>query len=325
MSRLFKTLTRRQVLGSSKRPARPDEPATDETVSLERKFNLTSLVCLNIANSIGSGVYILTGLASSLYAGQYVAVSYALAGVACLLSALCFAEFAARVRSSSGSSYTFVYVSLGEVGAFAIGWLVYIGALTSIAATSLTWSTYLDAAFNNKIRNFTTDVLHLQWDLKSPFTNYLDVPATLITVVLFVISLRGIRLTTLFNNTLAALNLTLLFIITVGGFVFGDLSNLTKVEYAQGVAGVLKGSSVVMFAFFGFESSTFAIDETLEPHRTIPLSMILSLVIINVVYCGASVALNLMTPFNKIDNHAAYPSAFKNIEFMHVIVTLGKC
>jgi APA family basic amino acid/polyamine antiporter len=296
----------------------------NETATLERKFTLSSLIFLNIANSIGSGIYILTGMASTLYAGQYVAVSYALAGATCFLSALCFAEFAARVKSSSGSSYTFIYGSLGEMNAFIIGWLLYIGALTSIAATSLTWSTYLDAAFNNRIKAFTTQVLHLEWDLKSPFTNYLDVPATSITIFMFIVSLRGIRLTTLFNNVLAVLNLILLAIITIGGFVFGDFSNLTKVKYTQGVEGVLKGSSVVMFAFFGFESSTFAIDETINPARTIPLSMILSLVVINVVYCGACVALNLMTPFNKIDNHAAYPTAFKNIQFMYIIVTIGK-
>lgn len=95
--------------------------------NLERKLNLTALVFLNVSNSIGSGIYVLTGMASNLYAGQFISLSYFIAGIACLLSALCFAEFASRIRTSSGSSYTFVYHSLGEFCAFIVGWLLFIG------------------------------------------------------------------------------------------------------------------------------------------------------------------------------------------------------
>ena len=311
MSRLLDVLVRRQATNQS------------SASLLDRKFTLTSLILLNVANSVGSGIFILTGMASKLFAGQFVAISYLLAGIACFLSALCFAELASRVKSSSGSSYSFLYATLGEIFAYVNGWLVFIGALTSIAATALTWSSYLDAAFDNRIKNFTITHLHLSWNLRSPFTNYLDLPALLICILLFLISLRGIHLTTLFNNTLAILNLFLLAVICLGGFAYGDLANLTNVNYSNGVEGVLKGSSVVMYAFFGFESSTFAIDETISPAKTVPLSMLFSILILNLAYCGASVSLNLMQPFDQIDPKATYPSAFRNHKFMHLVVAIG--
>lgn len=203
-----------------------------------------------------------------------------------------------------------------------MGWLIFIGSLTSQAVSSLTWSSYLDAAFNNRIKNFTTKALHLEWDLPSPFNNYLDIPALAISTLLFGISLRGVRMTSMFNNVVAVLNIILLLAITVGGCVYGSVENL-RVKYDKGVDGVLKGSSIVMYAFFGFESATFAIDETQNPSRTVPASMLLSLIVLNFVYCGASVGLNLMQPYDQIDPHAAYPQAFKNVKFMYILVTLG--
>jgi amino acid transporter len=332
-NRLLKAISRRQVYknedlrhyreGQQVNYNENDEAASNNAVTLQRKFDLITLTFLNISNSIGSGIYILTGMASNLYAGQYVSISYLFAGLACLLSAFCFAEFAARIKSSTGSAYSFVYFSMGELLAFVTGWLYFVGSLTSTAAASLTWSNYLDAAFDHKIKNFTQNTLHLKWDLKSPFTNYLDLPALFITILLFLISLREIRITGLFNNTLAILNITLLGIITVGGIIYGKIENLTQVKYRNGFEGIIKGTSVVMYAFFGFESSTFAIEEAINPSKNIPLSMIISLVVLNVIYCGASISLNLMQPFTEIDNHAAYPNAFKNVPFMHTIVTIG--
>ena len=61
------------------------------------------------------------------HSGQYVSVSYILSGVACLLSAICFAEFAARIKMTSGSSYSFIYYSLGELFAFMTGWMILNG------------------------------------------------------------------------------------------------------------------------------------------------------------------------------------------------------
>jgi amino acid transporter len=121
-----------------------------------------------------------------------------------------------------------------------------IGSLTSIAATSITWSTYFDSLTNNEIKNFTINVLHASWSWKSPFNNYLDIPACAIAIIFFLICLRGVHLTTLFNNTLAILNIALLICISLGGLIFGKFKNLTSTPYVNGINGIFKGASIVM-------------------------------------------------------------------------------
>lgn len=73
----------------------------------------------------------------------------------------------------------------------------------------------------------------------------------------------------------------------------------------------------------GFHSSTYAIDEAINPKLTVSLSMIISLVIINLLYCGCSIAINLMQPYNQIDLQATFPSAFKDVQFMYHIALIG--
>jgi amino acid transporter len=262
-------------------------------------------------------------MVSSLHAGPYVSVSYLLAGLACLLSAFCYAEFSSRVKSSSGSSYSFVYYALGELVAFFIGWMLFVGSVASISANSLTWSSYFDSMTNYAVKNFTIEYMHASWNIGEPFSSYFDIPATLILILLFLVSLIGIKMTTLFNNSLAILNIGLLIAISLGGFFYGKFENLSKTAYKNGLNGIIRGSSIVMYAYFGFESSTFAIDEAINPTRNFPLSLVISLLLICLVYCSSSLALNLMQPFDQIDLHASFPTAFKSVKPLYWLVSVG--
>ena len=195
--------------------------------------------------------------------------------------------------------------------------------MAGIAANAVVLSGYFDAFTGYAIRNFTTNTLHLNWNFPPPFSSHLDLLAVVVLVFLFLVSFIGLQLTTLFNNVIAAINVIVLILISVCGFIYGDFKNLTSVKYTNGVNGVIKGSSIVMYAFFGFESSTFAIEEAINPTRNIPLSLILSLILVTLVYCGASLSLNLMQPFTLIDMDSSYPSAFKSVGWMHATVSLG--
>lgn len=122
------------------------------------------------------------------------------------------------------------------------------GSVTSIAAISLTWSSYLDSLTDNYIKNFTTEVLHLKWnpDKIAPFSTHLDIPACLITICFFCISLRGIQASVLFNNTIAILNITILTVISIGAAFYGHVENLSTDHYTNGFNGVIRGASIVM-------------------------------------------------------------------------------
>ena len=109
----------------------------------------------------------------------------------------------------------------------------------------------------------------------------------------------------------------------MAGFFYGNIDNLTNTKYSNGFNGIIKGSSIVIYAYIGFESSTFAIEEALNPASSVPLSMIISIFLIMLTYCGSSLSLNLMQPFDQIELHSSFPSSFKNVRFMYYIVSIG--
>lgn len=69
-----------------------------------------------------------------------------------LFSGLCYAEFGARVPKA-GSAYVYTYVTMGEFLAFVIGWTLILEYVIGSASVVRGLSTYVDALFNNSMRN----------------------------------------------------------------------------------------------------------------------------------------------------------------------------
>ena len=88
---------------------------------LNKSLGPIDLTVFGIGVIIGTGLFVLTGEAAAGYAGPAIALSYVVAGLACALAALCYAEFASTVPVA-GSAYTFSYAALGEFVAWLIGW-----------------------------------------------------------------------------------------------------------------------------------------------------------------------------------------------------------
>jgi len=95
------------------------EALTDQ--SLHRALGPLNLTTLGIGAIIGTGIFVLTGIAAAQHAGPAVVLSFILAGIASGFAALCYSEFASLVPMS-GSAYTYGYATLGEIFAWLIGW-----------------------------------------------------------------------------------------------------------------------------------------------------------------------------------------------------------
>jgi amino acid transporter len=118
--------------------------------------------------------------------------------------------------------------------------------LTSIAGGSITASAYFDSLSGSLISNFTEGFLHANWDFGPLFSDHLDICAISVVLVVSFVSLLNVKQTTSLNNLLAVLNIILLSIISISGFLLGDFANLTGVPYDGGFTGILRGCSLVI-------------------------------------------------------------------------------
>src|SRR6185436_13685718 len=102
---------------------------------LRRALGPVALTAMGIGAIIGTGIFVLTGVAAHDKTGPALMLSFVLSGVACIFAALCYAEFASMVPVA-GSAYTYAYATLGELMAWIIGWdliLEYAVASSTVA------------------------------------------------------------------------------------------------------------------------------------------------------------------------------------------------
>jgi len=108
---------------------------------LRRVLGPIALSSLGIGAIIGTGIFVLTGVAARKYAGPGLIVSFVIAGLACAFAALCYAEFAS-MAPIAGSAYTYAYVSLGELVAWIIGWDLVLEYMMASATVANGWAHY---------------------------------------------------------------------------------------------------------------------------------------------------------------------------------------
>jgi APA family basic amino acid/polyamine antiporter len=116
------------------------EAETDQ--SLKRELGALNLTTLGVGAIIGTGIFVLSGIAAARNAGPAVVLSFVLAGIASGFAALCYSEFAAVVPMS-GSAYTYGYATLGEVFAWIIGWDLILEYAVGAITVGIGWSGYV--------------------------------------------------------------------------------------------------------------------------------------------------------------------------------------
>src|SRR5262245_9906188 len=164
---------------------------------LRRVLGPVQLSSLGIGAIIGTGIFVLTGVAAHDKAGPALMLSYAVAGLACIFAALCYAEFAAMVPVA-GSAYTYAYATLGELFAWIIGWDLVLEYTIASATVAHGWSHYFQnfiGLFGLKIpvalSNAPFDYDPAKGELVLTGT-LLDLPAVLVAVLVTVILVKGI-------------------------------------------------------------------------------------------------------------------------------------
>ncbi|MSR60516.1 MAG: amino acid permease [Planctomycetaceae bacterium] len=138
---------------------------------LKRVLGPVSLTALGVGAIIGTGIFVLTGLAARNYAGPGLILSFVVAGLACAFAALCYSEFAS-MAPVAGSAYTYAYTTLGELVAWIIGWDLVLEYAMGSSTVANGWSHYF-LKFLGLFKNSATGQALITiplWLTMDPFT-----------------------------------------------------------------------------------------------------------------------------------------------------------
>ncbi|MDQ3465944.1 MAG: amino acid permease [Actinomycetota bacterium] len=298
----------------------------------ELKKNLTALdlAVFGVGVIIGTGIFVLTGLAARDTAGPSVALSFVVAGIVCGLAAMCYAELSSTVPVA-GSAYTFSYATLGELVAWIIGWDLILELALGASVVAVGWSQYLTVVLESAGLALPSSI--------AGEDAVVNVPAILIVLALTAVAVLGIKLSSRVTAVIVVIKVAIVLLVIILGAFFIKVANYspyippsepTPAEgglqapliqtifgmepTAFGVAGIFTAAAVVFFAFIGFDIVATAAEETKNPQRDMPRGILGSLAICTVLYVLVATVVTGMQRYDELDPAAPLARAFTSVD-----------
>ena len=302
---------------------------------LRRTLGPWGLTALGIGAVIGGGIFVITGQAAAEHAGPAVILAFIIAAVCCSFTALCYAEFATLIPMS-GSSYSYAYATLGELVAWFIGWNMVLEYGVSASAVAVSWMGY-----------FVSLLDHVGIHLPAVLTNaplayqnghliatgaLFNLPAVAIVLALTWLCYVGIRESSGANIAMVVLKVGLIIVVIAAGwhYVNPELwhpfipANQAPEKY--GWSGIMRASTLVFFAYIGFEATSTAAQEAKNPQRDLPIATLASLAICTVLYVGVAAVITGLLPFDQLATAEPVVTAVRahpELEWLRWLVEIG--
>ncbi|QYN32705.1 amino acid permease [Pseudonocardia sp. DSM 110487] len=265
---------------------------------LARTIGLFPLTMIGVGATIGTGIFFILSEAVPV-AGPAVVWSFVIAAVVAGLTALCYAELASAVPVS-GSSYSYAYVTLGEVVAMGVAACLLLEYGVSGAAVAVGWSQYLNQLLGNLFGVQIPDALS-----QSPEGGGLvNLPAVVLVALCALLLIRGASESATVNAIMVVIKLAVLVMFVVLGVTGWNSDNLA--DFAPyGVAGITGAAGIIFFAFVGLDAASTAGEEVKNPRRTMPLAIIMALVIVTSVYVAVALVAVAAQPQGEFEGQEA--------------------
>ena len=302
----------------SKKPINELLYSKNSEKSLKRSIGPFGLTLLGLGSIIGAGIFIVTGVASANYSGPALVLSFIISAIACAFTALCYAEFASMIPIA-GSVYTYTYVTLGEIWAWMIGWVLIFEYLISASAVAVGWSSYtvglLGSAGINLPASLTGSVV---------MGGLINLPAVMIIGLLTGVLILGAKESARVNAVIVIANIAVILLFIVVGIKYVNPANYTPFT-PFGIAGVFQGAAMVFFAYIGFDAVSTAAEEAKNPQKNLPKGIIGSLIISSILYIVVAAVLTGMVPYNLLNNAApvAFALQYVGTNWVASIVSVG--
>ena len=268
-----------------------------------RTLKLLDAIMINLGAIIGAGIFVIIGISAGL-AGPAVIFSIPLAAVVAILTGISFSQIARHV-DKEGGVYEYGKESLSPFAGFLGGSLWTFGNIVALSAVSISFGSYLDEVLDSRF-----PVIFVGVGVVLSFA---------------VLNALGIKNSAKTLRAIVMVNLAILILFTVTGLFFFNPSHLTHL-FVKGPEGIISGAAVIFFAFSGFSRVTTVSEEVINPERTIPLAIIMSILISAALYFLITLAaIGLATPAELASSASplALAASGTGLEWLGLAVSAG--
>lgn len=235
---------------------------------LKRSLTLTDVVALGINGVVGTGIFLLPGIAAGLM-GPASILTLLFAGLLSFVIALCFAEVGSHFRGTGGA-YLYALRIHGETPGFFVGWMVLV-------VTTSSWAAMVNGLADAVAANY--------WPALA--SGAPRVAAILsFMALLTAINLRGAKMGARVSNLFTAAKLIPIVVFIGWGIFYIDFDYFTPFAPMGFGGDFFSASLIILYAFVGFEALVVPAGEMSKPRRAVPMALITVLVLVCVVYIG---------------------------------------
>jgi len=263
---------------------------TAERKSLHRSLGALQLMLFGIGCVIGTGIFVLTA-AGAQKAGPGLMLAFAIAGLICIVAALCYAEIAAMIPVA-GSAYTYTYSVMGELLAWTVGWALILEYAVAASAVSVGWSGYFTGTILREFMGIELPAALTAGPLALGGApgGFINLPAVVIALLVTWLLMIGTTESARVNAVLVAIKVTALTAFIVLTMPRVELANFNPFlpagvfgGFGSGL-GAVGAAATIFFAYVGFDAVSTAAEETRNPQKNVPIGLIGSLLFCTVFY-----------------------------------------
>lgn len=267
---------------------------------LKRTLSLTLVTFYGLGTILGAGIYALIGEVVK-QAEQFTPISFLIASILALFTAISYAELSSRFPQSAGSALYVRKAFNRRWLSGLVGWLVVLTGVVSAATISQGFAQYFNLLF--------------------------PIPSML-SITVLVLLLGGLAIWGIHESATLIMIMTL---IEVGGLVliifYGHEAfhtiNVTQITLPQSLDGVLIGAFIAFYAYIGFEDMVNTSEETINPERTLPIAIFLAIIGATILYVLVAWVVIAMLPVSALaDATVPLIEIIKNQDQSPILFTL---
>jgi APA family basic amino acid/polyamine antiporter len=250
----------------------------EKTYGLKKELGYFSLTNIVIGDMIGAGIFTTSGLLlAQLHSPVLLLVLWIVGGGIALCGAMSYSELGANFPKAGGD-YVFLTELFSPLAGFLTGWVsFFVGFSAPVAASSLAFSEYLVRTLPEG-----ANLEHIELIKKAA--------AISIILVFTGIHYFGLRSGSKVQNILTVLKIGLILTLVIAGFAFGEGNfghfrvQLNEVTETANLKTIGLALMWIMFAYSGWNASTYVGSEVLNPVKNIPRSLITGTLFVTIIY-----------------------------------------